>query len=166
MDHVDDLRRSAPESGRAVDLVEGVEFEFRPIELVLSLRQERLQQRRRWDGDEPSKDAAVLDRVRELVELLLPTGRCSIEQVARSFGVDRRTIHRHPATAARPFSSVVNSTRVDLAERMVDGRRYSLTEIAELLSFSAPSNFSRWFRTQFGCTPSQWRTRRQDTARP
>ncbi|MFE1821207.1 AraC family transcriptional regulator [Streptomyces anulatus] len=118
------------------------------------------------EGFEPSKDAAVLDRVRELVELLLPTGRCSIEQVARSFGVDRRTIHRHLADCGETFSSVLNSTRVDLAERMVDGRRYSLTEIAELLSFSAPGNFSRWFRTQFGCTPSQWRTRRQATARP
>ncbi|MGW8889518.1 AraC family transcriptional regulator ligand-binding domain-containing protein [Streptomyces sp. NPDC055749] len=118
------------------------------------------------EGFEPSKDATVLDRVRELIELLLPTGRCSVEQVARSLGVDRRTIHRHLADCGETFSSVLNSTRVDLAGRMVESRRYSLTEIAELLSFSAPSNFSRWFRTQFGCTPSQWRTQRQDTAHP
>jgi hypothetical protein len=36
-------------------------------------------------------------RVRELVEVLLPTGRCSADEVARAMGIDRRTLHRHLA---------------------------------------------------------------------
>jgi AraC-like DNA-binding protein len=36
--------------------------------------------------------------------------------------------------------------------------RYSLTDISELLGFEAPSAFSRWFRQQFGTSPTQWRT--------
>ncbi|MBA8923416.1 AraC-like DNA-binding protein [Kutzneria viridogrisea] len=104
------------------------------------------------------EETTTLDRVRGLVELLLPTGRCSVEQIARSLGVDRRTVHRHLADENETFSSVLNSVRAELAEQMVGSRRYSLTEVAALLSFSSSSNFSRWFRERFGCSPSQWRT--------
>ncbi|WP_326734707.1 AraC family transcriptional regulator [Streptomyces sp. NBC_01022] len=110
------------------------------------------------DGLEPAKDTTVLERVRELIELLLPTGRCSMEQVARSLGVDRRTVHRQLALHGQTFTSVLNDTRAELAVRLLESRRYSQTEVAELLSFSAPSNFSRWFRTRFGCAPSHWPT--------
>ncbi|MBL1098477.1 AraC family transcriptional regulator [Streptomyces coffeae] len=107
-----------------------------------------------------SRDTTMLDRVRELIEVLLPTGRCSIEQVARSLGVDRRTVHRHLAASDETFSSLLNTTRTQLAGQLVTNPRRSLTEISELLGFSAPSAFSRWFRQQFGCSPREWRVRR------
>lgn len=101
-------------------------------------------------------EATMLDRVREVIELLLPTGRCSADQVARSLGVDRRTVHRHLAGGGQTFSSLVDGIRVQLAIRMVQNRGRPLTEVAQLLGFSSPSNFSRWFRGRFGCAPSQW----------
>ncbi|MFE0175371.1 AraC family transcriptional regulator [Streptomyces sp. NPDC059002] len=107
-------------------------------------------------------EATELDRVHELIEVLLPTGRCSIEQVARSLGVDRRTVHRHLAAAGETFSSLVNATRTQLAEQLVANPRRSLTEISGLLGFSAPSAFSRWFRDQFGTSARDWRARRTD----
>lgn len=110
---------------------------------------------------EPPKDAIIVDRVRSLIEMLLPIGRCSVDQVARSLGVDRRTIHRRLAESGETYSSILNVARIDLAKRMVESSRYSLTEIADLLGFSAPSNFSRWFRTQLGCSPRQWQARGQ-----
>ncbi|MFD9602452.1 AraC family transcriptional regulator [Streptomyces sp. NPDC059970] len=106
-----------------------------------------------------SKDTTVLDRVRELIEVLLPTGRCSIEQVADSLGIDRRTIHRHLAASGETFSAVLNATRSQLAEQLVANPRRSFTEISGLLGFSAPSAFSRWFRERFGCSPREWRVR-------
>ncbi|MFC9557655.1 AraC family transcriptional regulator [Rhodococcus sp. NPDC056960] len=112
------------------------------------------------DSWEPSDDVTIVSRVRELIELLLPTGRCSVEQVARSLGVDRRTVHRRLAESGESFSTVLDATRVELAERMVANPRLSLTEIADMLSFSAPSNFSRWFSGRFGCSPSRWRAQR------
>ncbi|OUS85075.1 AraC family transcriptional regulator [Rhodococcus sp. NCIMB 12038] len=103
----------------------------------------------------------VLTRVRELIELLLPTGRCSLDQVSRSLGVDRKTVHRHLAQYGETFTSVLNSTRVGLAERLVADNRYSLTEIAEMLAFSTPNSFSRWFRQNFGVSPRTWRASAQ-----
>jgi AraC-like DNA-binding protein len=108
------------------------------------------------------KGATTSDRVRDLVEVLLPTGRCSADEVARTMGVDRRTLHRHLADTNETFSSIVDSTRAGLAERYLTLERYKLTEISELLGFAAPSAFSRWFRRQFGDSPSQWRTRRAE----
>ncbi|MFD7444843.1 AraC family transcriptional regulator [Streptomyces sp. NPDC059909] len=103
------------------------------------------------------RDTSVVDRVRELIEALLSTGRCSIEQVARSLGVDRRTVHRHLAHSGETFSSLLNATRMRLAEQFVANPRRSLTEISDLLGFSSLSAFSRWFREQAGCSPREWR---------
>jgi AraC-like DNA-binding protein len=106
-------------------------------------------------------DVTIADRVRELIELLLPTGRCSADLVARSLGSDRRTVHNHLAQTGQSYSSILNSTRTELAERLVGDSQHPFTEIADLLSFSAPSNFSRWFHGHFGCSPRQWRIQQE-----
>jgi AraC-like DNA-binding protein len=108
----------------------------------------------------PRDDTSAADRVRELIEVLLPTGNCSVEQVAHSLGVDRRTVHRWLAESGETFSSLLDATRRKLAEQLVASPRRSLTEISGLLGFSSPSAFSRWFREQFGCTARDWRRER------
>jgi len=40
-------------------------------------------------------DATMSTKARQLVGVLLPAARCSIEQVAQHLNVDRRTVHRH-----------------------------------------------------------------------
>ena len=109
------------------------------------------------DSLEASREATISNRVRELVEMLLPTGQCTVGQVARSLGVDRRTVHRRLAREGETFSSVLDSTRRGLAEHMVRNRSRSLTDVAQMLAFSSHSNFTRWFRGQFGCSPTEWR---------
>ncbi len=111
---------------------------------------------------DPSSSPTTEQRVRELIELLLPTGRCSVEQVARSLGVDRRTLHRRLESRGQTFSSILDATRADLAGHMVGNRNHSLTEVSEVLGFSSPGNFSRWFRGRFGESPSQWRKRQRE----
>jgi AraC-like DNA-binding protein len=106
---------------------------------------------------ETGQRATTLARVRELVEVLLPTGRCSVEQIARSLGVDRRTVHRRLASEGQTFTSLLDAARRDLAARLVRGQNRPLTEVAEVLGFSSHSNFTRWFRSRFGCSPRQWR---------
>ena len=106
---------------------------------------------------ETRQRTTTLDRARELVELLLPTGRCSVEHVARSLGVNRRTVHRRLASEGQTFTALVDATRRDLAARLVRGHNRPLTSVAEMLGFSSHSNFTRWFRSRFGSSPSQWR---------
>ncbi|WP_433292778.1 AraC family transcriptional regulator [Pseudonocardia sp. CA-142604] len=103
------------------------------------------------------RSADLVDRVRELVQVLLPVGRCTMPQVARELGMTKRTLHRRLEAQALSFADIVTSTRRGLAERYLAVGRYTVTDVSELLGFAAPSAFSRWFRTQFGVSPTAWR---------
>ena len=101
--------------------------------------------------------SSTSDRVKEIVELLLPLGKCSMDHVARTLDMDRRTLHRHLAREGESFSAILNTVRRGLAERHLANDRYSMTEVANLLGFAAPSAFSRWFQQQFDVSPTEWR---------
>jgi AraC-like DNA-binding protein len=107
-------------------------------------------------------NATANDKVRQLVYELLSSGRCSVDRIASSVGMDRRTLHRHLACNGETFSSIVDAARVDLARRYVNDRGRSLSEVAYLLGFSGSSAFSRWFRERFGRCPTLWRLTDRD----
>ncbi|WP_116450406.1 AraC family transcriptional regulator [Blastococcus litoris] len=96
-------------------------------------------------------------QVGEVVEVLLPLGRCSLTDVAQYLGARPRALQRLLAGEGTRFSAIVHATRAREAERYLAAERYSLTEVAMLLGFDAPSAFSRWFRQHFGVTAADWR---------
>lgn len=102
---------------------------------------------------------SIQDDIRRVALLLLPSGRCNMEQVSKHLGLVCRTAQRRLADEGTSFSDLINQLRVDLAERHVTGSDRPLTDVAALLGFSAPSGFSRWYQAQFGCSPSQARSR-------
>lgn len=106
------------------------------------------------------RNTTMSARVRECIYTMLPSGLCSTDSVAARLGVDRRTVHRHLAREGKNFSSLMDSVRAELVTRYIDNRDRPLASVAELLGFSALSAFSRWFRTQFGCSVSEWRAQR------
>lgn len=112
------------------------------------------------DASTEPKASTMFEDVRRAVLLLLPSGRCSIEQVAEHLGVVCRTVQRRLAEQGGTFSSVVNDVRVELTTRHVIESDRPLTEVAALLGFSAPSGFSRWYRAQFGCSAKESRAAR------
>jgi AraC-like DNA-binding protein len=103
--------------------------------------------------------ATATEQVRSTVEVLLPTGRCSLAHVSRALHVPPRTLHRHLAEEGANFSAIVQDIRARWAERYLATDAYSLTQIAHLLGFAAPSAFSVWFRGHFGTTATEWRRR-------
>ena len=105
----------------------------------------------------PPRARTVVDQVRELVEILLPVGRCSMRQVAHGLGVTTRTLRRRLDDEQESFSSIVDDVRATLAERYLANDRLSLTDVSYQLGFAAPSAFSRWFRDRFGISPTEWR---------
>jgi AraC-like DNA-binding protein len=94
--------------------------------------------------------------VRRLVILLLPSGRATLENIARHLGVHRRTVLRHLSAEQQTFAGIVNEVRRGLAVRHLDRRERPLGEIAALLGFGDLSAFSRWFKTSFGCSASRF----------
>ncbi|MNF63176.1 HTH-type transcriptional regulator VirS [compost metagenome] len=102
---------------------------------------------------------ALLEQVRQMIWMLLPAGRCSVEQVAALLERDRRTLHRQLTREGETFSSLLDQVRKELAMRHLANANRPLSEIAGVLGFSELSAFSRWFSRHFGCSPSAWRVR-------
>lgn len=100
---------------------------------------------------------ALLEKVRQVIWISLPTGRCSAEQVAADLGRCRRTLHRQLLCEGESFSALLDQVRAEVAVRYLDDSEYALSDIASLLGFSEPSAFTRWFKRCFGSNPSVWR---------
>jgi AraC-like DNA-binding protein len=86
------------------------------------------------------------DEVAHLIMALLPTGRCSADQVAKYLGVTRRTVHRRLSGDGTGFAQLLDDIRLELAERLLGYGDRKLTDMAPLLGFSSLSAFSRWRR--------------------
>ena len=103
----------------------------------------------------PVNEPSVVLDVRKAIYLMLPSGRASTEYVAQALGLSVRTLQRQLDEAGTSFTTMLGEVRRELAERYVANPRYSLVRVSELLGYSTPSSFTRWFITQF--TPcSTW----------
>jgi AraC-like DNA-binding protein len=112
---------------------------------------------KRWmDAQLASLEDEPIQRTREVVKMLLPTGLCSVDRVSKHLGLHRRTLNRHLAGDGESVTTVINAVRRELAEEYLATSKRKLYEVAELLGFSTAGDFTTWFRRQFGSTPSDW----------
>lgn len=101
-------------------------------------------------SDEP------VQRARQVVRMLLPSGLCTVERIAQHMGMHRRTLNRHLAQEGQNVTAIINDVRAEMAQEYLTASRRRFYEIAELLGFASAGDFSRWFRIRFGQTPSDW----------
>lgn len=95
--------------------------------------------------------------VRKAIFLLMPMGRATIEHIAQTQGMNVRTLQRRLEEGGVTFSDLINGVRRDLVLRYLQSPGYSLGRIADMLGYSMPSSFTRWFINQFGQPPASWR---------
>jgi AraC-like DNA-binding protein len=100
----------------------------------------------------------LAEKTKRLVQDLLISRRASADLVAAGLGVSRRTLHRQLAQDGTTFSSILDDVRMDLARRYIADSGLSLSDVAHRLGFSELSGFSRWFRSEFDCSPLAWRS--------
>jgi AraC-like DNA-binding protein len=103
------------------------------------------------------ESASTSQEVRKAAYHLLPSGRASITQIARSMGLNVRTLQRRLAAEQEEFSGLLNSVRRDLALQHLENPSLSLTDVSGLLGYGQPSSLTRWFIAEFGVSPSAWR---------
>ncbi len=96
-------------------------------------------------------------RVAELIHVMLPSGRCTMANVALRLGLQERTLRRHLAVAGMSFAGELEAARRELARSYLARSDKSIGAIAGLLGYSEASAFSRWFRKAFGCEARAWR---------
>jgi AraC-like DNA-binding protein len=112
----------------------------------------------------PRGQSSLLLDVRRSVYLLLPMGRASVEQIASGLGMNVRTLQRRLDELELSFSQVLNDVRRELAQRYITHTQHSMGRVAEQLGYSNLSSFTRWFTTQFHCTPSDMRMKHPQNA--
>ena len=71
----------------------------------------------------PPQVSSATVQVADVVELLLPLGRCSLTEVSRYLGLRPRALQRALAIEGESFSSVVHAIRARQAERYLSLRR-------------------------------------------
>ena len=108
----------------------------------------------------PSLEGESISReVSRAIYLMLPSGRVTCELVARGLGRSLRTLQRQLDEEGTSFTALLAASRQNLARRYIANPGYSLGHVAGLLGYSTHSAFTRWFTTQFGQSPAEWRRR-------
>jgi AraC-like DNA-binding protein len=101
----------------------------------------------------------VVSRVRSKIAEHLPTGRIDEAEIAAAINLSQRSLQRRLSEQQMPFTRVLEDTRRELSREYVRDPQRSINEIAYLLGFAEPGNFSRAFKRWYGKTPSQYRDR-------
>jgi AraC-like DNA-binding protein len=105
-------------------------------------------------------EAGVSQRVRSVLLEMLPSGQCSIEEVAHRLAMSKRSLQRKLLDEEKSFQHVLNATRRELAQHYLSRSTISPGEISWLLGFRDSNSFIRAFRGWTGLTPGEYRTRR------
>ena len=95
---------------------------------------------------------------------MLAAGHANSQYVAQGLGLSVRTMQRRLDEAGASFTVMLNEVRRELALRYMENPRHSLVRISQMLGYSSPSAFTRWFIAQFGEPPQQWRARQKPGA--
>jgi AraC-like DNA-binding protein len=87
----------------------------------------------------------------------LPGGHFSEAEIASSLNVSQRSLQRKLRAQGQSFTQLVETTRRELAMQYARDPQHSFNEVAFLLGFTEPANFSRAFKRWHGKSPSQFR---------
>jgi AraC-like DNA-binding protein len=77
--------------------------------------------------------------------------------IAEALHIDRRTLNRRLARENATYSGLLDGVRRQIAQRALENRDQSLTELAVITGFQSLSAFSRWFHMAFGVSATEWR---------
>ena len=97
------------------------------------------------------------ERVRWLIRARLSDPGLSIEQVAASTGLSRRTLNRRLAMRGVTFARLLRSARFATARQLLAESAAPLSEVATAIGYAEPSVFSNAFRGWSGMSPREWR---------
>lgn len=101
------------------------------------------------------------DRVQMILHQMVLSGSSAADAVARLFGIHERTLRRRLADEGKNLHELVQRTRFELAQQLLENTEIPVTSIAVALHYEDPNAFSRAFRGWAGISPKQWRVERK-----
>lgn len=112
-------------------------------------------------SDPPARQAneLVIGVLMRPCKAVLGPGWRPASSAYEALGLSARTMQRRLDASGMVFSDLVNEVPTELVQRYLDNPRHSMVAISQMLGYSAPSAFTRWFSGQFGMAPQRWRER-------
>lgn len=98
--------------------------------------------------------------VSEIKEYLLAhlTQRLRIEDICSRFGYSKTYLSQlFKSQSGLSIMTYYNQERIDYAKKLIGEKRYTFTQISNLLSFDNPQYFARVFKRITGQTPTEYR---------
>ncbi|NDR55844.1 AraC family transcriptional regulator [Pseudoruegeria sp. M32A2M] len=108
----------------------------------------------------PAAPTDLPEKIRELVRVQMLDGQVDIERAGAQLGLGVRTLQRRLDAHNLVFRDLVLRTRLDRACELLRETQTPITEIAMMLGYASPANFSRAFRQGRGVSPGQFRAHR------
>jgi len=103
-----------------------------------------------------SKQSSLVDDVRYTI-LSQPGYYPGIETVAEKMHMSSRTLRRHLREQNTSYQDLLNEIRFGLAKDYLRTTNFRLDQIAELLGYSEPGNFTHAFKRWAGVPPKTYR---------
>jgi AraC-like DNA-binding protein len=97
--------------------------------------------------------------VRELVRVQIRSGAASLDAAASALGYGVRRLQRTLDRGGLSFREIVRAVRMETAKELIAQTASPISAIGAELGYSAKSHFTRAFRRDVGCTPSEYRNR-------
>jgi transcriptional regulator GlxA family with amidase domain len=89
-----------------------------------------------------------------------PSRSVTLGDVADHVGMEKTAFCRYfKLKVGRPYVGIVRALRVRYAAELLCTSDYSITEVTALAGFESRATFARTFRSQYGVTPSEYRSR-------
>jgi AraC-like DNA-binding protein len=104
-----------------------------------------------------SEDNSLDQQVRTRVSRCLSEGLPTITDIAGHFGMSGRTLQRRLSEQGYSYQTLVDESRRQLAEHLLQQTGYSLAEVAFMTGFSEQSALTRAFKRWQGQTPRSYR---------
>jgi len=108
-----------------------------------------------YQGANPA--SAELKHLPELLRPYILSSRINISDVAGAFGMKRRTFQRALGELGSNYRQLVNDVRLDIAREELARQERSIKNIALMLNYSNPGDFSRSFKLGVGLSPQIYR---------
>jgi AraC-like DNA-binding protein len=96
-------------------------------------------------------------QIRHLIQQAMSTGDCSIERVANSLAINKRTLQRQLKNHSTSYKELLEEVRFNVAQRYLLESSGSLTALADMLCYSELSTFSNAFRQRYKVSPREWK---------
>ncbi len=108
--------------------------------------------------EQDANDKAFAEKVKQIVEEKMSDSDFNVDAFAAQMGMGRTAFFRKmkQATGCSP-KEYINKKRVHRAAYLISTTSKTISEIAMAVGFNDPLYFSRAFKSEYKCSPKEWR---------